>query len=459
MRTQKISKTVGAVAATAALCVSANAQTLTKELVGTFSRPVVATHAPGDTDRLFVVEQHTGRIEIVDLNSGVTLATPFLTVSGISTGGEQGLLGLAFHPDFQSNGYFYVNFTASGQTFIRRYSVGATTPNVADPASAYEILRFSQPFSNHNGGWIGFAPGFDSNLYIAAGDGGSANDPQGNGQNLGVLLGKMLRVNVDGDDFPSDPNANYAIPASNPFAGSTAARMEIWAYGLRNPWRSSFDRMTGDLWIGDVGQGQREEVDFQPASSAGGENYGWRCMEGTRCTGLTGCTCNAPELVLPVHEYDHNFAGFSCSITGGYVYRGCDIAAIRGQYFFADYCSNQILSFAMVGGTPGPVTNWTAELGVGGAIVDPVSFGEDAKGEMYICSLNGGVYRLRPTGAVSLCGCYADCDENGSLNVFDYICFGNAYSLNLAFADCDGNGALNIFDYICYGNAYSIGCP
>ncbi|MCA9278982.1 MAG: PQQ-dependent sugar dehydrogenase [Phycisphaeraceae bacterium] len=458
MRFRSFWNIAGIVAAGMLPCATASGQTLTKELVGTFSRPVVATHAPGDMDRLFVVEQHTGRIEILDLNSGTVLPTPFLTISGLSTGNEQGLLGLAFHPDYAANGYFYVNYTASGQTFIRRYSVSAGDPNVADPSSANPVLQFSQPFSNHNGGWIGFEPGFNSNLYIAAGDGGSANDPLGNGQSLGTLLGKILRIDVDGDDFPTDPNANYAIPASNPF-GVGGPRQEIWAYGLRNPWRCSFDRMTGDFWIGDVGQGQREEVDFQPASSTGGENYGWRCMEGTRCTGLTGCTCNAPELVLPVHEYDHNFSGFSCSITGGYVYRGCDIEAIRGLYFFADYCSDQILSLEMNNGVPGAVVNWTAELGLGGAITSPVSFGEDARGEMYICSLDGGVYRLRPTGAVSSCACYADCDKSGSLNVFDYICFGNAYAQNLSYADCDGSGGLNIFDYICYGNAYAAGCP
>ena len=263
---------------------SVYAQAVSVERVASgLAHPVFLTTPPGDFDRVFIIEQHTGRIRILDLASGIVQPTPFLTVTGLSGGGERGLLGLAFHPNYANNGFFYVNITVPA-TRILRYSVSIGDPDVADPASQTSILEIEQPQENHNGGWIGFGP--DGYLYIATGDGGASNDSGtghtpaiGNAQDLTSLLGKILRLDVDGDDFPYDANRNYSIPALNPFVG-IAGNDEIWAYGLRNPWRPSFDRLTGDLYIADVGQGACEEINLQLAESSGGENYGWRLREG-----------------------------------------------------------------------------------------------------------------------------------------------------------------------------------
>lgn len=371
------------------------------------SRPIFVTFAPGDETRLFIAEQHSGRIKILDLGTLTVNATPFLTVTGLSTGSEQGLLGLAFHPSYASNGYFYVNFTDSGGTTrIRRYTVSGD-PNVANPGSATAVLSYSQPQSNHNGGWLGFGP--DGYLYIASGDGGSAND-SGTGHTAGIgnaqditdnLLGKMLRIDVDGDDFPGDPDRNYAIPATNPFVGISGDD-EIWAYGLRNPWRCSFDRSTGDLYIGDVGQGSREEIDVQPAASTGGENYGWRLREGTIQTPSVGGP-KPPGAIDPIYDYTHGSGstqGFS--VTGGYVYRG-PIPSLQGKYFFADYVTERIWSVTWDGSSPSTFdgtnytdfTNWTATLVPPvGTINNISSFGEDFFGNLYIVDLGGEVFRI-----------------------------------------------------------------
>ncbi|MCH7596685.1 MAG: PQQ-dependent sugar dehydrogenase [Planctomycetes bacterium] len=365
--------------------------------------PLFVTHAPGDFDRIFIVER-SGRIKI--LKNGVVLLSAFLDLApDLTSGGEQGLLGLAFHPDYQTNGAFFVNYTdTSGRTVVARYGVSAD-PDVAD-ATEEILLRIAQPFENHNGGWIGFGP--DGYLYVAMGDGGDRNDPGNRAQDTqNQLLGKILRIDVDGDDFPGDALRNYAIPPDNPFVGQVEDD-EIWAYGLRNPWRCSFDRQTGDLYIGDVGQDAREEINFQPASSLGGENYGWRCMEGMSCTGLSGCTCNDASLTLPVHDYVHGPP--SCnSVTGGYVYRGSAIAGLAGTYFFAEFCKGQIWSFRMSGGSVVDFQERTSELApIVGAIELPSSFGEDAFGELYICDLaDGEVYKIVssiPVPTVSECG-------------------------------------------------------
>lgn len=380
---------------------AANAQQLTTVRVASgLARPLFVTHAPNDYARAFIVEQRSGnigRIRILDLATGNLLPTPFLSIT-VSTSSEQGLLGLAFHPDYETNGKFYVDYTDSGGTTrIVEYQV-SSDPNVADPGSARILLSVAQPFTNHNGGWIGFGP--DGYLYISLGDGGSANDPGNRAQNLTQYLGKMLRIDVDG-------GLPYAIPPDNPFAGSTALVQEIWAYGLRNAWRCSFDRATGDLWIGDVGQGAWEEIDFQPAGAAGGRNYGWRCMEGFNCTGLSGCTCNAPTLTMPIYQYSHSSG---CSITGGYVYRGCAIPDLDGTYFFADYCTSQIWTFNYDGAVQN-FANRTSELAPGGglSISTIASFGEDAYGELYICDNGGGeVFKIIPrNGFVN-----GDCNGN-----------------------------------------------
>ncbi len=387
--------------------------------------PLFVVAPPGDTGRLFIVEQRAGtigRIKILNLGTGTVNAAPFLTVSGVSTGSEQGLLGLAFHPDYSANGLFYVNFTNSaGTTIVRRYTV-STNPDVADPNSAYPILSLSQPFTNHNGGWISFGP--DGYLYVATGDGGSGGDPGNRAQDVSQLLGKMLRIDVNGDDFPGDPNTNYAIPPDNPFVG-LSGHDAIWAYGLRNPWRSSFDRLTGDLYIADVGQGAWEEVDFQPASSTGGENYGWRCYEGNAPYNLTDC--GSPDtMVFPIHVYSHT--GGNCSITGGYVYRGSQICDLRGAYFFADHCSNNIWSFRYDGTNLTDFRNRTAELAPGGglSITSITSFGEDAGGELYICDRGGEVFKIVPVGP-----------GKGDLNNDGTVDFGDINPFILALADPD----------------------
>jgi glucose/arabinose dehydrogenase len=356
------------------------------------SLPLFVTAPPGDTSRVFIVEQRgpdqRGRIKI--LKNGVVLSTPFLTTDPLSPGNEQGLLGLAFAPDYATTGRFYINYTDSnGMVRIARYTVSAD-PDVANAVGTM-ILSIYHPFTNHNGGWLGFGP--DGFLYSAEGDGGSGGDPGDRAQNVDSLLGKMLRIDVSG---PS-----YTIPPGNPFAGATPGRDEIWAFGLRNPWRPSFDRRTGDFVIADVGQDRIEEVNFAAAGTGAGANYGWRCFEGSLAfssSATTPCgSCTVPACtVFPVHEYDHTLG--RCSITGGYVYRGCAIPDLNGQYFFGDYCGKQIYTGRFQSGTFTGLRERTADLAPGGglAIGNITSFGEDARGELYICDQGGQVFKIVP---------------------------------------------------------------
>jgi glucose/arabinose dehydrogenase len=347
--------------------------------------PVFAGAPPGDTTRLFVVEKN-GVIKIVDRATEQTLPTPFLDLtSEINPAGEGGMLGLAFHPNYALNGFFYVYIiNLNGDTEIRRYHVSAD-PNVADSTSALLIISADQPngVTNHKAGWLGF--GQDGFLYAALGDGGFDH---GTGQNLLTLLGKILRLDVDGDDFPGDPNLNYAIPANNPFVGANPALDEIWSYGLRNPWRPSFDRGNGDFYVADVGGGRKEEVNVATLASGGGAgiNFGWNIMEGTLCFNpMSGCPMGG--LTLPVLEYDHSQG---CSITGGYVYRGAAIPRLQGAYFYGDFCQGFVRSFRLVNGVATEQTDWVA-LRPGGSIT---SFGEDAAGELYIVTSGGGLFRI-----------------------------------------------------------------
>src|SRR5262245_13878553 len=262
-------------------------------------RPLFVASPPGDHRRLFVAEQGQNgspKIRIVDLQTGQVLPTPFLSLTGIPFGDERGLLGIAFHPDYAANGTFYIYLSDSLTTNTLRSYRASTNPDVADPATATDLLVIPDPQVDHNGGWIGFGP--DGYLYLASGDGGGSNDPLNAAQDVTSLLGKILRLDVDGDDFPGDPARNYAIPPTNPFAGGGGAP-EVLHWGLRNPWRAAFDRETGDLYLGDVGQNTVEEVDFAPAGSVG-LNFGWRCMEGAQCTGLSGCTCQSVALTPPI---------------------------------------------------------------------------------------------------------------------------------------------------------------
>ena len=329
-------------------------------------------------ERLFVLEKDSSDIEIVT-TSQVYLGK-FLDLTGlVATGGERGLLGLAFHPDYASNGFFYVNYTnTAGNTVIARYHVSAN-PNVADASSASVLLTIMQPYSNHNGGNIMFGP--DGYLYIGMGDGGSGGDPQGNSQNPLTLLGKMLRIDVDG-------GTPYAIPASNPFFGQTDTLPEIWALGLRNPWKFSFDLNSGDMWIGDVGQNLYEEIDFEPAGSPGGSNWGWRCYEGNTGYSTTGCQ--------PAGYYDypvvvHTHAEGYCSITGGVVYTGENYPALNGIYFYTDYCDGDIMAL-----TPNGSGGFT-EANLFAAGFGVVAFGQDSHGEVYVVNNSGAISRLVDT--------------------------------------------------------------
>jgi glucose/arabinose dehydrogenase len=324
-----------------------------------------------------VVEQD-GIIKIVN-SDGTVETTNFLDIDNIvgSIGNEQGLLGLAFHPDFATNGYFFVNYTNnSGDTVISRFSRIGVDPTIADPNSELIILTYSQPYTNHNGGELQFGP--DGYLYISSGDGGSGGDPQNNSQNLNSLLGKLLRIDVN-NSSASNP---YAIPADNPFVGNASARDEIWAYGLRNPWKFSFDSANDDLWIADVGQNAREEIN-QAVSTAAGLNYGWRCYEGNSSYNLSGCPSSS-TMTFPVSEYSHS--GGRCSITGGYVYRGSTYPNLVGSYLFGDVCSQEIGYLKFENGS----WNSTFESFSG----NWVAFGEDINGELYVSNLSGSIFKI-----------------------------------------------------------------
>jgi glucose/arabinose dehydrogenase len=333
-----------------------------------FNAPTGIASAGDGSGRLFIVEK-AGTIRVFD--GGSVLPEPFLDIHDRVNAGasEQGLLGLAFHPNYTENGYFFVNYTdGTGGTVISRFSV-TDDPNRADPASEEVVLTQAQPARNHNGGNLVFGP--DGYLYIGLGDGGASGDRFGNGQNLGTLLGAMLRIDVN--ELP------YSIPPDNPFVDDPNALDEIWAYGLRNPWRYSFDRATGDLYIADVGQNVYEEVDFQPADSAGGENYGWPIMEGLHCY-PEGANCDPAGLVQPVAEYDHTEG---CSVTGGYVYRGERFPAMQGVYFFGDYCSGLIWGLAPT------ADGWNVrQLASTNASIS--SFGQAEDGEVYFVDLARG---------------------------------------------------------------------
>jgi len=373
------------------MAAAGRAEALTTQRVASgLNRPIFVT-APAGDNRLFILEQ-TGYIMI--LKNGVVLPTPFLDIHtlipNISGNDERGLLGLAFHPQYATNGLFYIDYAnTSSNTVIARYQVSAN-PDIAETGSAQTILAIEQPFTNHKGGTLLFGPN-DGYLYIGMGDGGSGGDPGNRAQNPGVLLGKILRIDVD-------HGSPYSVPSDNPFVGQPGYLGEIWDLGVRNPYRWSFDRETGDMVIADVGQDSWEEIDFEAAHGSGGFNYGWRRMEGTHCYNPP-TDCNDGTLTLPIYEYAHGGNPSRCSITGGYVYRGA-IPWLRGTYFFADWCSSQIWSFRYVGSTITEFTDRTAELAPGGgqSITNIAGFGEDGGGESYIVDRgsgsNGEVYKI-----------------------------------------------------------------
>lgn len=335
-------------------------------------QPLFVTAAAGDPSRLYVVEQ-TGRIRVV--RDGVLLEQPFVDLSErVSCCGERGLLGLAFHPDYQANGRFFVNFTnRDGDTEVIELA-RSSSPDLASPATVRGFFTVVQPYANHNGGMLAFGP--DGYLHVGLGDGGAAGDPQNNAQNLAVKLGKILRIDVDGHPAPPPGNAQGGDP-------------DVLHWGLRNPWRFSFDRATGDLYVGDVGQNRLEEIDVAPAGT-GPLNFGWRVMEASRCY-QPASSCDTTGLTLPVAEYDRD-AG--CSVTGGYVYRGGAVPGLAGRYLYGDYCSNRVFSLRWSDGVTSDSIELTAELDPDGLIEGLTSFGEDAAGELYVTSQNGSVFRI-----------------------------------------------------------------
>lgn len=342
-----------------------------------FSSPVFLTHSGDNTNRIFVIEQD-GRIKVFPNFHSTSNTKTFLDITDlVSSGGESGLLGLAFHPDYKNNGYFYVNYTADNplRTIISRFQV-TNNPDSADKNSEFEILTFNQPYTNHNGGWIGFGAN-DDFLYIATGDGGSSGDPLNNAQSINTLLGKILCLDIDA-------GTPYTIPVTNPFYDSTNANIkkEIYAWGLRNPWRCSFDNGTGWLWAADVGQGSWEEIDIIQS----GKNYGWRCSEGNHT--YNNDNCNYPEYISPIWEYPH---GPECSITGGYVYRGNLVPELTGKYIYGDYCSRKIWALEYDG-----ISTLVNEF----LLTAPsliTSFGLDELNEIYIMLSNGNIYRFTST--------------------------------------------------------------
>jgi glucose/arabinose dehydrogenase len=427
-RTVRILALAGSVAL--GLAASARAQAIgTVRVADGLLKPLYVTAPKGDP-RLFIVEQTTADIKI--LKNGSVLATPFIDLTPVvnNVGNERGLLGLAFHPNYESNGFFYASFTAGaspGASRVVRYTRSASNPDVADPASAFQILAVAQPFSNHNGGCIQFGP--DGYLYIGFGDGGSANDPGCRAQNPGDWMGKMLRIDVDG-------GSPYAVPATNPFVGVAGWQPEIWSLGWRNPWRFSFDRLNGDIYVGDVGQDAIEEISYQPAGQ-GGLNYGWKLMEGTGCKTSAGCStinppppCNSPLYTNPIHTI--NQVGSICSVTGGYVYRGCAMPELQGTYFFADFCAATIWSFKWDGVNKTDFLNRTAELAPGGglSIASITSFGEDGFGELYICDQGGEIFKIVPDSTT-----FADCNGNGLEDTCEVA--------TVDYADMDGNNQLD----------------
>lgn len=371
----------------------------TTTFISGLTSPLTMSHCKDE--RVFIVQKN-GIIRIADAITGVLRPTPFLDIDSRvgSTGSEQGLLGMAFHPDYKNNGYFFVNYTNNnGNTTISRFRVNPADSNLALANSELILQLITQPFSNHNGGNIAFGP--DGYLYIGMGDGGSLGDPGNRAQNPNELLGKMLRIDVNQGD-------TAVVPATNPFINSSAYKAQIWQVGVRNPWRFSFDNKTGDLWIGDVGENASEEIDFQPASSTGGENWGWRCYEGNGAFNTTGCNPQS-TYTPPIYQYSHS--GGNCSVSGGYVYRGPKYPNLNGYYLFTDYCTSSFRTLHKTAVDTSYLVHSSRSAVVG--------FGEDYFGELYAFSLTGGtIYRIKDTTS---CGPNVMISEKDTIQLCDTI--------------------------------------
>jgi glucose/arabinose dehydrogenase len=441
-----------------------------KRVAAGLSTALGMAQPPNDNNRLFAIEKG-GAIRIVDLTTNTVNPTNFLTISGLYTASESGLLGIAFDPNYATSGYFYTYVTIPGGQYgvsidqVRRYTRSASNPNIADPASMQVVMQWDDPQGNHNGGWMSFGQ-HDPYLYISVGDGGNFNDTGtghtatiGNAQDLTKKLGKMLRIDVRSDDFPTDATKNYAIPRGgpgqppkNPFApvaGSTdnpPGDDEIWDFGLRNPWRNSFDRKTGDLWIGDVGQDAWEEIDFEPSASTGGVNYGWRFREGFH-QGPGNPADIPPGSIFtdPIHEYA-NPASAARAITGGHVYRGSENPALEGTYFFADSSDGQIwsLRYDPVTKTVSKYRELTGTIAPdAGSVGALLSFGEDNQGRLYM--LDGGeIFRIVP--AVP-----GDANLDRIVNSTDFMTlygnFGTATGKTWLNGDFNDDGLVNFLDF------------
>ncbi len=428
----------------------------TTRVVGAgFTAPLDIAALPGQPGHLIVLEQ-AGMLRVLNTVTAETRAAPFLDMTSlVCCDPYGGALGITFAPDFATSGHFYVLYTDSptSDTVVTRFTVTAD-PFVADPASARKVIQYDRSFSGHNGGWLGFRPG-DGMLYISSGDSGDGvnPDPENAAQTLtNDLRGKILRIDPSGDDFPANPDLNYAVPADNPLVGIEGDD-EIWAFGLRNPWRCSFDPANGDFYIADVGQDLREELNFEAAGSAGLRNYGWRCTEGTACTGLSGCACNGSGLTPPVYEYAH--LNNPCdSITGGVVYRGSAIPEFAGRYFFGDHCTSQVWSLRMIGGVATDLQEHTADLalGNGGPAAWVSTFGTDAAGEMYFAEYYAGVvHAIVPR-------CLADFDGNSYVNGDDFDSFAGLFEAGDPGADIDENSFVNGDDFDLFAAAFGSGC-
>ena len=418
-----------------------------------FQKPTYLIAPPHDHERLFVVEQYhaggnTGYVWII--KNGVLLPQPFLAITPVSTEFSTGALCLEFDPHFAANGHVYVKYTddydPAGDVIVSRFTVSANLDQ-ADLASEQQIIKIPQPHRFHQGGWLGFGP--DGYLYISSGDGGQDNynanpDPDRRGQDLNSLLGKILRLDVGGDSFPDDPNRTYAIPLDNPFVDK-AGRDEIWAYGLREPWRCSFDSLTGDFYIADVGQSSWEEVNFQDASSPGGENYGWRCQEGTE-TFSNDPECSGQAFVDPIYAYPTSGLN-ECSVTGGTVYRGSAIPELYGRYLFADWCTSRIWSFRILNGTRVDFQEHTVVMDD-----EPVptlgqinSFGRDGCGELYLTTFSGQIFKIVGDTPAVLIG---DINDNRKVDLNDYALIASQWMQSQTNnpADLDGDQVVDIND-------------
>ncbi|MHC5026335.1 MAG: PQQ-dependent sugar dehydrogenase [Planctomycetota bacterium] len=418
--------------ATSALTGSVQAQHLDIELVTDgLDRPLFVTHVPGDDSRIFIVEQW-GDVRIYDFALELLLPTPYVTIDVAIDHLERGLLGMAIDPNYEDNGYVYFNYTSETKTVIERYTTSVDDRNLADPASAVTVICIDQPQALHNAGWTGF--GLDGYLYSAIGDGG----PPIWSQDLMSLLGKIIRIDVS--QLP------YQSPPDNPFVDDPEAMDEIWASGLRNPFRCSFDRLTGDFWVGDVGQNALEELSYVAASPVGGANFGWPCYEAD----TPYWDCEAPDAVPPAIVYDHSAPPGSnqanCAVIGGYVYRGTDIPSLYGKYVYSDHCSSRLWSVRHTGGEVSDVVDH-AEVDIPDLLM---SFGEDARGELYVCTrFAGHVYRIIQDPDTPVCP--SDINNDGSVGVFDLVAVITSWgrcNATWCAADIDGDGFVSTTDLI-----------